>query len=36
MLRNVPIFNEMFYHCFTTKQRMVKHLAIFEHETRNL
>ena len=36
MLRNVPIFNEMFYRCFTIKQRMVKHLEIFEYETRNL
>ena len=33
MLRNVPIFNEMFYRCFTTKQRRVKHLAIYGLET---
>lgn len=36
MLRNVPIFNEMFYRCFTSKQRRVKHLAIFGLEIRNL
>ena len=29
MLRNVPIFNEMFYRCFTFEQRMVKHFWIF-------
>ena len=29
MLRNVPIFNEMFYRCFTSEQRRVKHLWIF-------
>ena len=31
MLRIVPIFNEMFYFCFTTKQRMVKHLGLMYH-----
>lgn len=36
MLQIVPNYNEMFYRCFTSKQRRVKHLAIFEHETRNL
>ena len=30
MLRIVPIFNEMFYRCFTSKQSRVKHLAIFD------
>ena len=33
MLRNVPIFNEMFYFCFTSEQRKVKHLWIFGFET---
>jgi hypothetical protein len=28
MLRIVPKYNRMFYRCFTTKQRMVKHLWI--------
>lgn len=31
MLRNVPIFNEMFYRCFTSKQWMVKHLSLMYH-----
>lgn len=34
MLRNVPIFNEMFYFCFTAKQRMVKHFGVFGLETK--
>ena len=29
MLRIVPIFNEMFYFCFTTENDGVKHLWIF-------
>ena len=33
MLRIVPNHNEMFYRCFTTKQRRVKHLWIFGLET---
>ena len=33
MLRNVPIFNEMFYRCFTSKQRKVKHFWILGLET---
>ena len=36
MLRIVPIFNEMFYFCFTTKQRRVKHLWIFGLEMRKI
>ena len=33
MLRNVPIFNEMFYRCFTKENDGVKHLWIFGLET---
>ena len=29
MLRIVPHYNEMFYRCFTSKQRRVKHFWIF-------
>ncbi len=36
MLRNVPIFNEMFYRCFTKENDGVKHLWIFGLETKNL
>lgn len=31
MLRIVPIFNEMFYLCFTSKQWRVKHLGLMYH-----
>ena len=31
MLRNVPIFNEMFYFCFTTENDGVKHLGFMYH-----
>ena len=30
MLQIVPNYNEMFYRCFTTKQRRVKHLWILD------
>ena len=33
MLRNIPIFNEMFYFCFTKENDVVKHLWIFALET---
>ena len=33
MLRNVPIFNEMFYFCFTKENDVVKHLAFLGLET---
>ena len=36
MLRNVPIFNEMFYRCFTKENDGVKHLAIYGFETRKI
>ena len=36
MLQIVPNYNEMFYRCFTTKQRRVKHLWIFGLETRKI
>ena len=36
MLRNVPIFNEMFYRCFTKENDGVKHFWIFGLKTRNL
>ena len=36
MLRIVPIFNEMFYRCFTKENDWVKHLWIFVLETRKI